>query len=148
MNGYLYFDGGSRFDKCIYSYIIYEDDSKKNKICQKSGRCGNGDSNIAEARSMLLGIRKAAELGIDTIKIYGDCQVFIKQILGQSKIKSVLLADIKTNIIKILDKFKSYDIIWIRRHKNKDADKLIKITINRCWPKRGKNGKKNKKYKQ
>lgn len=139
----LYFDGGSKDGKAIYSYIIYDDEDKKNIIYSRAGRCGYGDCNMAEYRALLLGLQKCIDLNIKDIKVFGDSKNVINQVKYSFSIQNEIFQRLRIFAKDLLKNFNTYDIIWIRRCKNKEADKLIQKIIKNNWPR--KNDKKKKK---
>ena len=58
-------------------------DPKKNKhflSCRLEFECTN---NTAEYEALVLGLRKAIELKVENLKVYGDSEIIVKQIQNQ-----------------------------------------------------------------
>lgn len=140
----MFFDGGCKNGNLLYSYIIYEDISKKTILFQKSGRCGKGTSNVAEYRALMLGLKKSLELNIKYLEIFGDCQIVINQIKNKFRIRVESLRKMYIIIHSLLSQFDYYELTWIKRYKNRDADQLIRETIRKRWPTQKRNKRRNK----
>lgn len=73
----------------------------------------------SEAIALLEGLKKAVELEIQHLKIYGDSKVVINQALGASKVRGPSLRSIFSEIMAYLTLIPFFEINWIPRAKNK-----------------------------
>lgn len=122
----LHFDGSSKPNpgQMTSAYVIRRNDKL---IHSDTLYLGMGTSNQAEIFSLFYGVRKAVELGIEVIEIYGDSQLVINQVLGKFKIKQHILQVYHKKIKHLLSKFKSYKITWVSRKQNQEADKMCRM---------------------
>jgi ribonuclease HI len=86
-------------------------------------------NNEAEYNSLILGLTKALELGIEEIEVEGDSNLVINQVQGLWKVKVPRLVPLQSKANKLLWKFKKWTIKHIPREENTDADKLSKEAI-------------------
>ncbi len=92
---------------------------------------GNCTNNEAEYTALIKGLNIALENKVGSIKIYTDSELICNQIKGNYKINKENLIKLYNNAIKLIDNFKSFSINYIPREKNKDADKLANIAIDK-----------------
>jgi ribonuclease HI len=93
------------------------------EVCQPLGVTTN---NVAEYRALILGLRKARELGVRHVHVRADSELMVKQISGQYRIKDEKLQALSREAKDIIDSFDSFDILHVDRSKNRDADRLSK----------------------
>jgi ribonuclease HI len=92
----------------------------------------NATNNHAEYAGLILGLRRAKIMGIKCLKVEGDSLLVINQMKGLYKCKSI-------NLLELYEKAKEleshFDIIvyeHVLRNKNKRADELSNIAIDKC----------------
>lgn len=109
-------------------------------IAEGSGIVGSGEgmtNNIGEYSGLLASLRKANELGIkEKLHIYGDSNLIVSMVAkkwGWNKKKTRWIPHDDTPHLKILlDEAlkllegREYEIKWIPREENQDADRLSK----------------------
>jgi ribonuclease HI len=61
---------------------------------------GEATNNVAEYRAMLIGMQKAADLGIRDLLVRSDSELIVKQIKGLYKVKSPHLQDLRGRRIR------------------------------------------------
>ena len=74
----LFFDGSKNLEGSGAGYVLI--DPKKNKhflSCRLEFECTN---NTAEYEALVQGLRKAIELKVENLKVYGDSEIIVKQI--------------------------------------------------------------------
>lgn len=88
-------------------------------------------NNHAEYAGLILGLQQAKAMGIKVLRVEGDSQLVINQMLGIYKCKSL-------NLIELYDKAKDLEISFekvyynhIYRTENKRADELSNIAIKK-----------------
>jgi ribonuclease HI len=105
-------------------YIIHDDSERV--LSSASVQGGDGTSNEAEYIGLLEGIRKAQALGLMHVKIFGDSQLIVNQVLGIFKCKKPKLLKYRNEIQTLLKKFYTYELTQVPRNQNKQADKLTR----------------------
>ena len=99
-------------------------DPKKNKhflSCRLEFECTN---NTAEYEALVQGLRKAIELKVENLKVYGDSEIIVKQIRNQIHCISPHLKAYKNEVWDLLKYFHAFNIVSIPRLKNVVADLL------------------------
>jgi ribonuclease HI len=86
-------------------------------------------NNEAEYNALILGLKEALKLGIESIRIEGDSNLVIQQVQHLWKVKASSLIPLCATASSLLLKFKSYTISHIPREENQDADALSKEAI-------------------
>ena len=86
---------------------------------------GFGTNNQAEYNSLLLGLRRARDIGVKELRIEGDSNLVVKQVSGLWKVKDLKLKVICDQIKEIVEKdFDFVSISHVYRDYNKHADAL------------------------
>ena len=99
-------------------------DPKKNKhflSCRLEFECTN---NTAEYEALVQGLRKAIELKVENLKVYGDSEIIVKQIRNQIHCISPHLKAYQNEVWDLLKFFYAFNIVSIPRLKNVAADLL------------------------
>ena len=99
-------------------------DPKKNKhflSCRLEFECTN---NTAEYEALVQGLRKAIELKVENMKVYGDSEVIVKKIQKQIHCISPHLKAYQNEVWDLLTIFYAFNILSIPRLKNPAADLL------------------------
>lgn len=93
------------------------------EVCEPLGVTTN---NVAEYRALILGLRKAQELGVRRVHVRADSELMVKQMSGDYRIKDEKLQALAREAKDIIDSFDFFDILHIDRSKNRAADRLSK----------------------
>ncbi len=123
-NYIAYFDGackpnpGERKTGCLIK------DSKGNIIFKNSKNMGFGTNNESEYLGLLEVIKKIVNLNIQNVKIMGDSQLVVNQILGVWKCDSPTLRALNQQVHIYLSKIPNWTLKWVRREENQEADLL------------------------
>lgn len=127
----IFTDGGARGNPgpAGIGVVIY--DESDNLVKQKSEFIGHATNNQAEYRAViaafeLIGIEKPAE-----INFFLDSELVVKQIKGEYRVKNKDLAPLFLKIHNFIIQHKKISFCHIPREKNKEADKLANIAMDR-----------------
>ena len=127
----LRFDGGSRGNPGISgcgSVIYY----RGSEIWNKSVYLGDDHTNnYAEYYGLIYGLIGAKKLNIKKLKVEGDSKIIINQITGAFKINSKYLMPLYNKAINQLSHFDDVDFKHIYRDKNKRADELANLAMDK-----------------
>lgn len=85
---------------------------------------GRGSSNTAEYEALIRGLQTARELACDEILVRGDSQLVIRQLEGKYRVKEPKLRPLFERVVKLAHEFERFEIQWVPREMNKDADAL------------------------
>lgn len=111
-------------------FVIYNDSGEK--ISDYSEYIGHGTNNIAEYTAVLKAIREVKRKlkNLDEkIVFHLDSELAVRQLNGIYKIRDVNLKKLVESIKNELNGL-DYEIVHVRREKNKEADRLSKSAIS------------------
>ena len=131
----LKFDGCSKGNPGLAGAgaVIYYNN---NEIWSSSKFIGNNiTNNQAEYHGLILGLQNAVQKEIETIHVYGDSQLIIKQMNGEYTVKSPLLVPLYQEVKMLEPYFVSISYEHIYRIENTRADELANLAIPLNLPK-------------
>jgi len=121
----IYIDGGSRGNPgpSACAIIVMND---KGDIISETGRfLGKATNNIAEYSGLHLALVTAKKLGAESLEIYSDSELLVKQYNREYSIRDEKLIEMMKIVNAELPNFKEVKLIHIKRALNKKADKLV-----------------------
>ena len=123
-------DGGSRGNPgpAGYGVFITRDDGSTVEIKESIGITTN---NVAEYNGLLAALRWAAEHGIRSLTVRADSELMIKQMRGEYRVKNADLRALYDEAQHLLHQFDEARIDHNLRDKNKLADKLVNLALDR-----------------
>ena len=127
----LMFDGGSRGNPGLSGAgaVIYYFDKE---IWAETFFVGeNSTNNHAEYAGLILGLQQARALEIKHLKVEGDSLLVINQMKGSYKCRSENLIELYDKAKEIVSYFDVIEFNHILRAKNKRADELSNIAIDK-----------------
>lgn len=126
----LYFDGGSRGNPgpAAAAFVLYEPDGlEAARWHQALGRATN---NVAEYTGVLHGLRRARELEVDDLHVYGDSELIVKQLRGEYRVKNAQLQPLHAQAAALLKGFRRVRIDHVYRTDNAVADALVNEALD------------------
>jgi len=132
MNLIIHIDGGSRGNPgpAACAFVIHDTDS--NQVVREEGRfLGRLTNNVAEYTGLVCAIEAAVELNPDSVHIHSDSELMVKQILGEYRVKSEDLKPLHAKALAGLRRLKSWRMTHVRREKNRRADELVNMALDR-----------------
>ena len=87
-------------------------------------------NNVAEYRALLLGLRKARELGADEVEIVGDSELIARQLSGVYKVKHPAMKPLYEQARAALAGFDVWRIRTVPRAQNARADELVNAALD------------------
>jgi len=113
-----------------YGFVIRKDGKKLQEGHGLAGKpkSPQATNNVAE----YTGLIKALEWLLDqkisgSVLVRGDSDLIIKQVKGEYKVKSPLLAPLHRQAVDLLDQLPEATLEWIPRERNADADRLTNL---------------------
>lgn len=97
---------------------------------------GQVTNNVAEYRGLLLGLKKARELGIKKIRVFSDSELLVRQINGSYRVKQPHLLVLWQEAHRELQQFTSFEVTHVPRELNREADRLSNEAIDQRPPAR------------
>jgi ribonuclease HI len=91
---------------------------------------GIATNNVAEYRGLLLGLRRARELGATEVEVINDSELVAKQVNGTYKVKHPDMKPLHAQAMEALSAFGSWSIRSVPRAQNADADRLVNDALD------------------
>lgn len=91
---------------------------------------GIATNNVAEYRGLLLGVRRAAELGATEVEVVNDSELVAKQVNGQYKVKHADMKPLHAESLQALGAFDRWTVRSVPRAQNAAADALVNQTLD------------------
>ena len=127
----LFTDGASRGNPGHASAGAILKKNNSEVVAEISEYLGEMTNNQAEYIALRLGLQKALELRIHPLEIFLDSELVVKQIKGLYKVKHPDLIPLFDEIKSLLTQLKNPPVTHVYREKNKEADKLANLAIDR-----------------
>jgi len=125
----VYTDGGSRGNpgNSAYAFVVRH---LNEEVYSSAGYLGIATNNKAEYQGLLHGLKHVVSEQIQDVKFYSDSELMVKQIKGEYKVKDKDLFELFTQAKNLISKINNFEIIHVRREKNKQADLLVNKTLD------------------
>lgn len=91
---------------------------------------GTQTNNAAEYYGLIRGLQRAAKANPDTLGIFADSELLVRQITGEYRVKSPALAQLYEQVQMLLLKIKRWSIQHVRREGNAEADRLANLAMD------------------
>jgi len=127
----IYSDGGARGNPGPAAIGVVIEDESGQPIKKISKYIGETTNNQAEYLAILAGLKYAKDLKPEKTTCYLDSELVVKQLNGEYKIKDSDLAEIFIKIWNLMHEFKQIEFKHIPREKNKSADRLVNLALDR-----------------
>ena len=92
---------------------------------------GRATNNVAEYRGLLLGLRRARELGATDVEVVNDSELVAKQITGAYKVKHPDMRPLHAEALAALGGFERWTVRSVPRALNAQADALVNAALDR-----------------
>jgi ribonuclease HI len=127
----LEFDGGSRGNPGPAGIGVVVRAENGQPLVTLGRFIGKATNNVAEYRALICAMEKAAELGAKNIIIRGDSELIVKQMRGEYRVRNADLKELYDEAQSLMYQFDDSKIEHNLRHKNKLADKLANLAMDR-----------------
>lgn len=130
----VYTDGGARGNpgpagSGAYLQWVHEDGTTK-FAGEVSEYVGQTTNNQAEYLAIIFGLKKARELGAESVEMVMDSELAVRQLTGVYKVKNAELAKRYLEVTELSRQFKQVTFRHVRRELNKQADALVNKAID------------------
>ena len=111
---------------CTYGFVVWRDGRKIHEGRGVAAPRGPGaTNNVAEYTGCIRALEWIRyEKTVEPIVIRGDSELVLKQLKGQYKVRSPLLAPLYWRARELLTELPGVRFEWIPREQNADADRL------------------------
>lgn len=87
-------------------------------------------NNYAEYMGLLLGLKRARELGVHEVEVFADSELMIRQLGGRYQVKSPTLRPLYEEALKLLNDFSRVKLVHVPREMNTAADEMSNRAID------------------
>jgi ribonuclease HI len=123
-------DGGARGNPGPAGVGIVLTDSSGAELDRANAYIGETTNNVAEYRALLLGLDRAAALGVRELEIINDSELVAKQLTGDYRVKKEDLRMLHAQARQALAGFERWSIRSVPRAQNDVADALVNDAID------------------
>jgi ribonuclease HI len=121
----LYFDGSKSKEGVGAGCIIIDPAGNKTLLaCRLEFECTN---NIAEYEALLQGLRKALDMHIQNLVVFGDSEIVVRQVRNSIHCLTPHLKCYQSEVWSLINKFSAFNINSIPRSNNTEADLLANV---------------------
>lgn len=126
----VHVDGGSRGNPGPAAVAAVLSTPDGEVVADAKEMIGVASNNVAEYKSLLLGLQRAKELGACDVEVVNDSELIQKQINGQYKVKHPDMKPLHAESMTALAAFDSWLVRSVPRAQNKDADALVNQALD------------------
>jgi len=105
-------------------YVEPEEGRAAEELFESLGKATN---NVAEYRALLLALKRAGEMGAQSVEIQSDSLLLVQQVNGIFKMKAAHLAPLLAEAVVRAKGFRRFSIRHVPREHNKKADRLANL---------------------
>jgi ribonuclease HI len=121
----LYFDGSKSKEGAGAGCVIIDPSGNKTLIaCRLEFECTN---NTTEYEALLQGLRKALDMNIQNLTVFGDSEIMVRQVRDSIHCLSPHLKSYQSEVWNLMNKFSAFNINSIPRLNNFEADLLANV---------------------
>ena len=121
-----YIDGGSRGNPGEAGCGVYVPG-----VVRIAEFLGKQTNNYAEYSALLAALRFAVDHRADSLKVYADSELVVKQINGDYKVRNENIKPLFEQAQRLIRQLRHFSISHIYREQNKEADKLANLAMNK-----------------
>jgi ribonuclease HI len=121
----LYFDGSKSKEGADAGCVLIDLVGNKTFIaCQLEFECTN---NTVEYRALLQGLKKAVDMDVQNLMLFGDSEIVVKKVRNAIHCLSRHLKSYQTEVWGLMQKFSAFNINSIPRLSNLEVDLLANV---------------------
>jgi ribonuclease HI len=120
----LFTDGGSRGNPGPAGLGMVIEDDQGMRLWGGHRFVGTATNNQAEYLALIDGLRKVAEWKPDSLEVYMDSELVVKQVSGRYKVRHADLQPLHRQALRLLQGFPRVDVRHVPRERNHGADAL------------------------
>jgi ribonuclease HI len=126
----VHVDGGSRGNPGPSAAAATLASPSGELLDEVSELIGPATNNVAEYRGVLLGLRRAKELGATEVELINDSELVARQLNGDYKVKHPSMIPLFQEVRAALAGFERWSIRTVRREDNARADALVNVALD------------------
>jgi ribonuclease HI len=105
-------------------------DAKGNVLARLGHYLGRQTNNVAEYQGLLLGLRRAQEMGAREVDVRADSQLMIRQLKGEYAVRNAALKPLHAEALRLLRGFSRFELTHVPREQNSLADEMSNRAID------------------
>ncbi len=130
-------DGGSRGNPGPSGFGVHIEDETGKTLGELSEFLGKQTNNYAEYSGLLAALEFALREGHPRLRVVADSELMVKQIKGQYRVNSPDLRPLYDEAKRRIARLEKFRIEHVLRGKNKNADRLANLAMDRGIKDRG-----------
>ena len=104
---------------------------EQGQVLERLGKfLGWQTNNVAEYQGLLLGVRRAHELGAEELEVVADSELIIRQLSGAYQVRAPALRELHTEALTLLKAFRKVKLVHVPRAQNAEADEMSNRAID------------------
>ena len=108
--------------------VLYDE---QGHVLERLGKfLGRQTNNVAEYQGLLLGLRRARELGAEELEVVADSELMIRQLSGAYQVRAPALRELHSEALSLLKAFRKVKLVHVPRAQNADADEMSNRAID------------------
>lgn len=114
---------------CSYGFVVWRDGLKIHEAHGPAAPRGPGaTNNVAEYTGCIKALEWLSSQGtLEPAVVRGDSELVLKQLKGEYKVRSPLLAPLYWRALELFSKIPGLRFEWLPREQNADADRLADL---------------------
>ena len=126
----VHVDGGARGNPGPAAAAAVITDGDGEVLDEAMEVLGTQTNNAAEYRGLLLGARRARDLGATEVDFVNDSELIARQLTGEYKVKNAALRPLYEEALRELGEFERWSVRSVPREQNADADALVNRALD------------------
>ena len=104
---------------------------EQGRVLERLGKyLGRQTNNVAEYQALLLGVRRAQELGAEELEVVADSELMIRQLSGAYQVRAPALRELHSEALSLLKAFRKVKLVHVPRAENAEADAMSNRAID------------------
>ena len=104
---------------------------EEGRVLERLGKfLGRQTNNVAEYQGLLLGVRRARELGAEELEVIADSELMIRQLSGAYQVRAPALRELHAEALSLLKAFRKVKLVHVPRAENAEADEMSNRAID------------------
>ena len=124
-------DGGSRGNPGPAAWGVALLDGNGGCPEGHAGTLGRATNNVAEYQALIEALKLAEASGAQEVEIFADSELIVRQVRGIYRVKHPDLKPLFGEAIRIIRRLDAFRIEHVPRERNKQADLLVNMALNR-----------------
>ena len=126
----VHVDGGARGNPGPAAAAAVVSDADGQVLDEAAEVLGVATNNVAEYRGLLLGLKRAQQLGATEVEVVNDSELVAKQVNGEYKVKHADMKPLHRAAVEVLDGFERWTVRSVPRAQNAHADALVNQALD------------------